>query len=322
MKLPHAVHRQVIEPKHIQDSFLKMKFNPNFLIALAIMAVIFGTTSCQQAGKDSTGSEFIPDMAHATAYEANILTKYNLNSWDEESVKSRRELSMPHQPVHGTIPRGYAGSASYNGVYASALDAVQSTMSRMNHNGGIEYTPNGHVPYTYPDTEEGRNLAIQQIKYNPFPITTDGLARGKELYTIYCGICHGGKGDGGGYLVRDDGGKYPAQPANLLDSQFVASSNGRFFHAIMYGKNAMGSYADKLGFEERWEVIHYIRSLQAVAKKANYSENANSLNAEFGIPMANIPKAVPTVETTPTETEEQMDEQHGSEPEPSQTEHH
>jgi len=40
----------------------------------------------------------------------------------------------------------------------------------------------------------------------------------------------------------------------------------------------MGAYADKLSFEERWQVIHYIRSLQAVVKKAKYNETANTLN--------------------------------------------
>ncbi len=287
-----------------------MKFNKNLLIVLVASTVIFGSYSCQQAGKNSTGSEFIPDMAHATAYEANVLTKYNLNSWDEKSVLSRRELSQPRQPVHGTVPRGFAGSASYNGVFASAQDAVVTTMNRMKNSGGISYTANGHVPYIYPDTEDGRTLATNEMKYNPFPITADGLAKGKDLYNIFCGICHGEKGDGGGYLVRDNDGKYPAQPANLVDSQFVASSNGRYYHAIMFGKNAMGGYADKLNFEERWNVIHYIRSLQAVAKKANYSETANTLNPEFGFPFANIPKAAPvsdapqvTPPTTGHETE-------------------
>lgn len=283
-----------------------MKFKQNIFLAWALGIVIVGSYSCQQAGKNSTGSEFIPDMVHATAYEANVLTKYNLNSWDDESVKSRRELSMPRQPVHGTVPRGYAGEASYNGMYASAEDAVVSTMNRANRYGnGIAYTRDGHVPYIYPDTEDGRNLAIQQIRYNPYPITTDGLARGKELYNIYCGICHGEKGDGNGYLVRDDGGKYPAQPANLIDSQFVFSTNGRFFHAIMYGKNAMGGYADKLSFEERWEVIHYIRALQATARKAKYSDSVNTLNPEYGFPVANMPKVappeiIPSTEEPPT----------------------
>ncbi len=278
-----------------------MKFKQNLLIVLAVSVAVFGTYSCQQAGGNSTGSEFIPDMAHATAYEANVLTKYNLNSFDEESVLSLRHLSEPRLPVNGTIPRGFAGSASENGGYISAADAVVSTMNRMNKSGGIAYTSNGHVPYTYPDTEPGRTLATQQMRYNPFPISESGLAKGKELYIIYCGICHGDKADGDGYLVRDGGGKYPAQPANLIDSQFVAASNGRYYHAIMFGKNAMGGYPDKLSFEERWQVIHYIRSLQAVAKKAKYSETANTLNAEFGVPLANVPKPAPVLAPPTTE---------------------
>ena len=63
---------------------------------------------------------------------------------------------------------------------------------------------------------------------------------------MQCAICHGEKADGAGYLVRDDGGKYPVQPANLTQEQFVNSSNGLYYHAIVYGRNLMGSYADKL----------------------------------------------------------------------------
>lgn len=270
-----------------------MKFKHNFLLASAIGVAFLGITSCQQPGKDSTGSEFIPDMAHSVAYEANVLTNYSLNSFDEASIRSRRELSQPRLPVNGTVPRGYAGASSYNGVFGSAEEAVVSTMKRLNASNGVAYTPNGHVNYPYPDTEDGRALATQQIKYNPFPITEKGLANGKELYNIYCGICHGDKADGGGYLVRDNGGKYPAQPANLVDSQFVASSNGRFYHAIVYGRNAMGAYADKLSYEERWQVIHYIRSLQAAVKKAEYSDKANTLNPTYGLPMANVPAPAP-----------------------------
>ncbi len=98
------------------------------------------------------------------------------------------------------------------------------------------------------------------------------------MYNIYCGICHGDKANGGGYLVRDDGGKYPAQPANLVSDDFINSSEGRYYHGIMYGRNAMGGYSDKLSYEERWQVIHYIRSLQAETKSLKYNENENTLN--------------------------------------------
>ncbi|GAB4251826.1 MAG: hypothetical protein Kow0027_16060 [Saprospiraceae bacterium] len=268
---------------------MKMKNFQTFIAAVALVLVLGVFTSCQQAGGNQTGSEFIPDMTHSVAYEANVLTKYSLNTWDEESVKSRWELSQPGTPVSGTVPRGYAAIGSYDLTFASAEDAILETAESMKKNEGSSvYTPNGHVPYFYPDTEEGRTEATEKIIYNPFPITDEGLAKGKELYTIYCAICHGDKGDGNGYIVSGPQSKYLAQPANFTDDQFVNSSNGRFYHAIMYGKNVMGPHADKLSFEERWDVIHYIRSLQAKAKKVKYDSEVNELNPDYGVPYSQI----------------------------------
>jgi mono/diheme cytochrome c family protein len=257
--------------------------------AAATMGIL-ALNACQQAGKNATGSEFIPDMAHSIAYEANVLTNYSLNTWDKESTVSRRELSVPRLPVNGTIPRGYAAVSAHDGVFASAEAAVLYTRERTNIGEGISYTPNGSTPYYYPDSEEGRTAATEQVLYNPFPITAEGLAKGKELYDVFCGICHGEKADGAGYLVRDDGGKYPAQPANLVDQQFLDATNGRFYHAVIYGKNAMGGYADKLSYEERWQVIHYIRSLQAKSLKLQYDEQGNTFQSAYGVPAALLPQ--------------------------------
>ena len=116
------------------------------------------------------------------------------------------------------------------------------------------------------------------MKDNPFPITKAGLDKAKPLYEIYCGICHGVKGDGQGWLVSMPDAKYPAQPKNLIGDDMINAGNGRFYFSIMYGKNLMGSYADKLSFEERWQVIHYIRSLQAKSKSLAYDETANTLS--------------------------------------------
>jgi mono/diheme cytochrome c family protein len=130
---------------------------------------------------------------------------------------------------------------------------------------------------------------------NPFPIKAASLEQGKELYNIFCSTCHGEKADGNGYLLREDGGKYPAQPANLINEEFTAASNGRFYHSIMYGKNVMGGYADKLSYEERWNVIHYIRSLQAKNVSKVYSEEENTLNA-FAVPFLKMAGNTPSVE--------------------------
>ena len=40
----------------------------------------------------------------------------------------------------------------------------------------------------------------------------------------------------------------------------------------------MGGYSDKISYEERWNVIHYIRSLQAKELKLTYNQVENTLN--------------------------------------------
>jgi hypothetical protein len=67
----------------------------------------------------------------------------------------------------------------------------------------------------------------------------------------------------------------------------------------MYGKNVMGGYSDKLNFEERWQVIHYIRSLQASSKSLKYDETANELNPEFGKPGKPVAPAAQAADAAP-----------------------
>ncbi len=216
----------------------------------AVLSLIVILQSCQQPGHNSTGSEYMPDMGHSIAYEANYYAYYKPNTWGTQDEYYK--YAQPRYPVKGTVPIGTAR--------------------------------NNTKPYLYPDSEEGRARAMEEIINNPLPITKAGLAHGKELFNIYCAICHGEKADGNGYLVRDDGGVYPVSPSNLLLDNFVSSSNGLFYHTIMRGRNMMGAYADKLDYEDRWNVIHYIRSLQAKSKKLKYDENENTLN-DSAIPM-------------------------------------
>lgn len=236
-------------------------------IYILIFALAIFASSCS-SDPEVAGSEYMPDMAHSIAYEANVYTNYYYNTWEDASInngsgKTLLELSSPRKPVNGTIPRGYAGATQP----AGAADR------------GINVKPNGSVPYYYEDTEPERTRATAEIINNPYPITEDALADGKNLYNIFCATCHGEKADGNGYLVRDDGGKYPAQPANLINEEFTGASNGRFYHALIYGKNVMGGYSDKISYEERWNVIHYIRSLQAKENGTKYNHLRNTLNS-------------------------------------------
>lgn len=230
------------------------------LIGIALLAWMFKL--CSPAGKNKTGHEYMPDMVHPVSYEANVYSEYEYNHRDVGTTFSKLELAKPRKSVNGTIPRGYTG-VSYAG--ADAIDYVRGK----NSPNAIAAPVNSYAPFYYSNTEEDRARAMSEIRTNPFPITKKGLEMAKPLYDVNCGICHGEKGNGAGYLVRD-GGAYPAQPANLVNDDMIASSEGRLYFAIMHGKNVMGGYGDKLNFEERWQVIHYIRSLQAAAKGAKY----------------------------------------------------
>jgi len=226
-----------------------------FLLLGVIGLFILSRVSCGKSDESHTGYEYMPDMAHSIAYEANVENYYSFNTWSDE--EEYMNYAHPRKPVKGTVPRGQAG---YLGRQGEAKEAIAATLMG---------TPtNGYVPYYYGNTEEERTLAmadpkISRANYMP-TITKAEMAQGKELYDIFCGICHGEKGDGAGYLVRD-GSPYPAAPSNYLNEEFLAATDGRYYHAVMHGKNVMGSYKDKVSFKERWQIIHHIRSLQHAA---------------------------------------------------------
>ena len=264
-----------------------------WLLALTFAIVV---TACADAEGEFTGSEYMPDMAHSVAVEANAYNYYYYNTWDDRSTVPLGQLVYPKYTVEGTVPRGYAGQyipgMQPPMLVQDADDMVGRNVQNVNENeGAIPYAiavpTNGHVPYYYEDTPEGREAAIAANEMNPFPITDEGLIKGGNIYNIFCAICHGEEGNGLGYIYDTDKNpqaKYPAAPANLLREEYVEASNGRYYHAIMYGYNVMGAYADKMSYEERWQVIHYIRNLQAKDAGLEYNQVVNTLNPSLGTP--------------------------------------
>jgi len=49
----------------------------NTLFAIALIALVMA--SCNDASGEFTGTEYMPDMAHSIAYEANTNNYYSLN---------------------------------------------------------------------------------------------------------------------------------------------------------------------------------------------------------------------------------------------------
>jgi len=137
--------------------------------------------------------------------------------------------------------------AAYFKDSVSALHPVDGTIPR-----GF----NTHFPY--PHTNEGYEAAGAALK-NPVPENDSVLAEGKRLYMINCKHCHGEKGDGKGTL-RIKGEPFPVP--SYFDDAHINLEEGKMYYSIVYGKNLMGSHAYLLNPEERWMVIHFIKSLQ------------------------------------------------------------
>ncbi len=97
----------------------------------------------------------------------------------------------------------------------------------------------GEVPYEIPNTEEGYQLALKNLK-SPLEVNQANLANGKAMFTIYCISCHGDKGNGQGVLMQR--GKFLGVP-NYKDRPIT---EGSIYHVIMYGRNLMGSHASQL----------------------------------------------------------------------------
>lgn len=164
------------------------------------------------------------------------------------SVSSCEENSRPNYQYFPNMYEsvGYETYGSYE-IFPNdqaALIPAQGTIAR------------GYALFEFDGTTEGYNLAKTTLKSSLDSSEVD-LAKGKELYNIYCNICHGNTGDGQGKLVK--GEKILGIP-NYADRDIT---EGSIYHVIYYGKNAMGSHANQLSESERWQVVAYVLKLKA-----------------------------------------------------------
>ena len=91
------------------------------------------------------------------------------------------------------------------------------------------------------------------------PVSPDSAAikRGKALYLDHCSDCHGNKGRGDGSNAAD----LEVRPSDLSRSAVLEQTDGELFWKISEGRKPMPGYGRKLSEEQRWQLIHYIRTL-------------------------------------------------------------
>jgi len=105
------------------------------------------------------------------------------------------------------------------------------------------------------------------------PVTADSIQRGKEVYkSLKCSECHGEDGHGDGPSVptlRDSKGN-PIVPYDFSSgTRFKCGESDRDLYRIfMTGLDGtpMPAYVYWLKAEQAWDLVHYLRTLQAGSK--------------------------------------------------------
>lgn len=216
----------------------------NFFLIVAILAILFMWMAQCQADGNWTGREYMPDMAHSQAYETYVaepgsraFSNVNTNISDAPNVIFS-DGKVARQPVAGTVARG-------------------------------------NQPYGYSNNDSGYEQSSALV--NPYGnANKEVLADGKELYTIYCAVCHGEKGLGGGSISTTSGGPFGGVP-NYFGAAYIQMPEGKMFHSIHYGKADMGSYASQMTKDERWKVVSYIKDMQAKNVEGDHGSYENAL---------------------------------------------
>ena len=196
---------------------------PKTVLAAAGLCVL---VSC---GKDPNdpGLEYAPQMAHAIAFEPfSQVTDTNSEFYNTINVNSGGQNLR--RPATGTIARKqYAGMKK--GALASEI-------------------------YEYGTNADNLDAAAVSLK-NPLDSTAEVVEDGKVLYGRYCQACHGAGGLGDGKVADQYKGV-----ANLV-AKAKAVSHGHIYHVITHGKGRMWPHGSQVNPDERWKIVHYVKSL-------------------------------------------------------------
>lgn len=146
--------------------------------------------------------------------------------------------------------------------------------------------PRGFKPLHLEPTEADRKRAGLELK-NPVKRTLATLARGRHVYENFCLHCHGAKGAGDGGVAR----VFTAFSMPVNGKATRDLPDGEIFHIVSFGRNNMPPHRSQVQAQERWQLVHYLRELQAeeaerLAKAGQVAEEdprpRSLVSAEYG----------------------------------------
>jgi mono/diheme cytochrome c family protein len=124
--------------------------------------------------------------------------------------------------------------------------------------------PSRSVPVTGLQTQVANREEADSL-VNPIPVSDESLKKGRTLFRIYCGACHGNTG----HAESPVSSKIGAPP--LVDDRIQNGlSEGWLWGTITFGSYLMPAYgapsarpdgrgSNDLDAQERWHIVNYLR---------------------------------------------------------------
>jgi mono/diheme cytochrome c family protein len=164
--------------------------------------------------------------------------------------------SDPTRPNFEFLPQ-MAHSPRYNAFAPNPNFADGSTLQRPE----LGTIARGSMPLHYAATPQDALRAGEELK-SPLELSNArARERGAFVFSNFCAVCHAAGGAGNGPVAQRG---YPPPPS-LLAEHALKMKDGQLFHVLTYGQNNMPSYAGQLSREDRWNLILYVRTMQAAA---------------------------------------------------------
>lgn len=116
------------------------------------------------------------------------------------------------------------------------------------------------VPVTGREVEPGTFQEAAALP-NPVPLNPETITRAGALYTVNCAVCHGPSGRGDSVVSRmfQDTGSAP--PVDFTSQRVKTRTPGQLYWTLTNGLGNMPAFGKLLTSEERWMLVHFIRSV-------------------------------------------------------------
>jgi mono/diheme cytochrome c family protein len=145
------------------------------------------------------------------------------------------------------------------GVQGSVMPPWKESLSAAQRWRVIRYVQEVYAHPIERDPDEG-DVPAAYAKTNPLPNNIANIDAGKRIWTRECLVCHGDAATGKGPYRA---GIEPVPPDFSAHADYVPFTDGDYFWRISEGVpwTAMPTWKVQYNDTERWQLVHYIRSL-------------------------------------------------------------